>query len=99
MSNKYRVNSRHNEEIGGKITEINSTVVINSMAEANSYLEQIVKTFTEYSENKVVRCVVLVLDDQDEVAARMFYNYENGELMSFNKDKGYGHVHGVNQNG
>ncbi len=84
----YNIKTTHTEVIGNVETEIKTDAIVYEQKEVQDYISIFVSQFTEFADEGRIKIAVFVTNDYGTLEQRMFYTYEEGEMVSFNKDKG-----------
>lgn len=89
----YNIKTTHIELINidegnGIETEVKTSANVEDMSEVNKYIKNFISTFSEYADDGLVKIAVFHTDDYGKVDTRLFYTYQDGEMISFNKDRG-----------
>ena len=89
----YNIKTTHFELINidegnGIETEVKTSANVEDMNEVNKYIKNFISTFSEYAEDDLVKIAVFHTDDYGKVDTRFFYTYQDGDMISFNKDRG-----------
>lgn len=82
----YNIKSTHCEVICNTSTEIKTDATVYEMKDVNEYIQDFVEQFTDYSEEGKIKIAVFHKNDAGILVTRLFYTYQDKEMVSFNKD-------------
>lgn len=84
----YNIKTTHTEVVDNIETEIKTDATVYDHKEVQEYINVFVNQFTEFADEGRIKIAVFVTNDYGTLEQRMFYTYEEGDMVSFNKDKG-----------